>query len=314
MRRRYSISPQAFTLVELLVVIGIIAVLVGILLPALNKARSAANKTVCLSNMRQMGLAWNLYMNKYKGHLPYYIWHDFPSTAPPGGDLSDFVWHGYWIGILSDNGVQSGSVICPAAKEPSPVSPPTGQGFGSMNYAWTGMFQVDNTGVRINGAGENNTADANKKGYRTGSYGFNRFIAIICDKNTGQIDQTRKQWCTAANQVGGSYPLSSTRIVHLKPSTEVPVFFDCAWVDGDSINTPTVASNGSLTLQPAPRDLTGTDSSAGHETRWLIARHGRGINVCTVDGSARWVPLEDTGKLIWYPGWKPGNFTNLPKK
>ncbi len=65
MRRR-----TAFTLVELLVVIGIIAVLISILLPALNKARQAADATACLSNQRQIGLAVTMYGNQFKGYVP----------------------------------------------------------------------------------------------------------------------------------------------------------------------------------------------------------------------------------------------------
>jgi prepilin-type processing-associated H-X9-DG protein/prepilin-type N-terminal cleavage/methylation domain-containing protein len=59
-----------FTLVELLVVIGIIAVLIGVLLPALNKARQQSQAVACLSNMRQLGTGLVMFTQEHKGYLP----------------------------------------------------------------------------------------------------------------------------------------------------------------------------------------------------------------------------------------------------
>jgi prepilin-type processing-associated H-X9-DG protein/prepilin-type N-terminal cleavage/methylation domain-containing protein len=63
-------ARSGFTLVELLVVIGIISLLISMLLPALNKARQAANTVACLSNERQIGQAFFMYASENKGCLP----------------------------------------------------------------------------------------------------------------------------------------------------------------------------------------------------------------------------------------------------
>jgi prepilin-type N-terminal cleavage/methylation domain-containing protein len=158
MARKRSGAPRrerrsAFTLVELLVVMGLIAMLMSLLFPVAGKMRAAANSTACLSNLRQMGMAWSMYTSDSRGKLMPFVW-----TSPTNPDLA---WNTYWLGVVEQRNVKGAALLCSAATDVSESAP--NRGYGNASLAWNGKFAPLSSAVRFNATT-----------FRQSSYGFNR--------------------------------------------------------------------------------------------------------------------------------------------
>jgi prepilin-type N-terminal cleavage/methylation domain-containing protein/prepilin-type processing-associated H-X9-DG protein len=130
-----------FTLVELLVVVGIIAVLISILLPAMSKARDSARKTACLSNLRQAHQLIAMYANEYKDRVPvgYRGQKQFNSMIY-SGTAGRFV----LFGLVRTAGYMPEPAVfyCPAENDPRSIQgsdvnpwPPGPEGNPTINVA-----------------------------------------------------------------------------------------------------------------------------------------------------------------------------------
>ncbi len=270
---------RAFTLVELLVVISIIALLIALLLPALARAKTLAVSAMCESNLRQLGIAYSEYTQ---------------SEAPRGFVLNFWNQGGSWVPALgqifantqTDNyfplpTAYQKLIICPATSIPGQGSGAEGTnlGFGVIGTA-TGPYQAD-------------WWTAQNSSTPTGwcSYGFNSWMYDIQDSTPiYQADAIGAGGIPSAFQ---PYFWSSSQT---PAGSQTPLFADSIWQDSWPKPTDPVPSNlnGGVINDP----VNGTNS-------YCINRHDMAVNVVFADGHAEHVALGNLWTLHWSPYFTP---------
>lgn len=147
-RRR---SCHSFTLIELLVVIAIIAILVGMLMPALNQARAKGRGISCVNNEKQMGAAFAFYVGDFGYHMPAYasytagskpatFWNGYRASRSSPLDYTKGVMARYLGGSLR-------TLVCPGWTEPvndlEKVSKGSGYGYSYYGVGTVHYFEAD---------------------------------------------------------------------------------------------------------------------------------------------------------------------------
>lgn len=154
-------TRKAFTLIELLVVIAIIAVLAAMLFPVLAKAREKAQQSSCLSNLKQLGIGYQMYVQDYDGMCASVRMDVSGTTSPlrPGAQWTD------WPDLIYPYVRNAGVYSCPADAELRPNSTYGNSGGYGLNWVYFGNFQYVLSSTAIKNPTETILFTDNKDNY-----------------------------------------------------------------------------------------------------------------------------------------------------
>jgi prepilin-type N-terminal cleavage/methylation domain-containing protein/prepilin-type processing-associated H-X9-DG protein len=266
----------AFTLVELLVVITIIAILAAMLLPALARARLQGHQTSCLNNVKQISAAGLMYLIDTQ--------HGFPFNLPTAPNYNPQVAIS-WAYALTNYGATDGVRVCPSTRVPQPAKV---QAAGAADLAWV-VGSIDASPY---------------VGAIFGSYGQNGWFTDFITQGPDNIGGNMSPQFR--------YPkLSSVP----KPS-QTPLFFDQNYESAVPWETDTVANDlyyGQPPLITATRDGMGCCTIVRHggPTASSSDPYTGGqplpgaINMSFADGHAQLVKLPQLWTFYWHLGWNP---------
>ncbi len=269
---------KAFTLIELLVVIAVIALLIAILLPALQRVKRQAQAVVCKSNLQQWGILMATGMAENDGYFQHCAPDDpHPEprywSTPQGYSPWPWTWW-HWGGYGSMpakedpdwHKMTDDTWRCPVAAKPAD---PTGEGNpegnpkGGTFLAWGRFGSWDDPRWNI-----------------YSSYGVNALLY-------------RPQWWTPEEPNPHEW-----RTRYIKGVNNIPLLFDCAWPYGWPHDTDPPPESDAVPIAYRP---------VGHMPSLCMDRHNGGINSLFMDWSVRKVGLKELWTLKWHRVFNTAN-------